>query len=207
MKVPFTGACQRGAGGGRAASMKDMARAMRGEEATPLLDADLAGPESMLGAKIAVAHTVKLLKLTPVSADPGEVAGLVRIEVTARLEVPRAPVVERVRVDRSFQVGRTTLPDVLSRLALFVADPDVKGLSHQALQAAADPDARTLVKMFTDHRLQPVPDALAKRVAGALSTFAPDVLAHRAGTIGAAGAGQLTVMRYVSDPTLALAAR
>jgi len=29
----------------------------------------------------------------------------------------------------------------------------------------------------------------------------------RPGTIGAAGAGQLTVMRYVSDPTLALAAR
>lgn len=150
---------------------------------TPSIEEDARERAGALGGPVRITTVVKLIKTVSLSQDPGEVAGIVRTEVEVRVARPRQPMIEKVRVDRSFQVARTSLPEPLDQMALFVVRPDQKGLPKGAMYAPPAGDDRTLLAMLSKpapQGFQKVPADLEQGVAAALAGFTPEALARRA---------------------------
>lgn len=150
---------------------------------TPLVDEDAQARASALGGPVQLTSSVKLIKTVAVSGDAGEVVGVVRTEVQVRVARARQPLVERVRIDRSFQIARTVLPPPLDQMALFVVRPDHRRLPREPMYAPLADDDRTLLAMLTKPAplgFQKVPAEVLQGVTAALGTFTPDALARRA---------------------------
>lgn len=151
--------------------------------AAPLVEQEARGRSGALGGAVRLRTSVRILKVAGSSADPAEVAGVLRFEAAVHVDRQRRPLVEKVRVDRSFQVARVVLPAALERVALFVTRPDHKKLPPRAMSAPAAADDRTLLAMLTRPApvgFQRAPAELVQSVAACLAGFAPGAIGRRA---------------------------
>jgi hypothetical protein len=153
---------------------------------TPQLAGELESLESSLGGTLEITHAVRMRRLAAIGADPLERTGLVTIEATARLKRAGSPsITERIRVDRSFRVARTTPPRPLDEVGLFVASPakDLKAARGRPVMARAAGGPHRLVDLLTRRGAEGVSvvrGAQAQQFRQALGQMNPALLRSRA---------------------------
>ena len=152
---------------------------------TPALEAEVARDPRASGVRITATATV--LRISPISPDPLERVGILRLEVELRSGMGPIAVTERVRADRSFKVARVTPPRPLDQVGLFVAISDAASLPGARpggpVYATIGGTPRTLQEIYTlapAEGLHGLPAQYDPVIGAALGSLGPVALTQRA---------------------------
>ncbi len=173
-------------------ALRAVARASDGQLELPAVDADLlradlGAQKATLGAEPSLECAAEVRSLMPVSADPLERTGLLRVEATLRLGRRPLASVERFREDRAFRIARTSPGRPLDQVGFLVEFPKSGGLKNfpkgVAAYAVARDRPRTLLELLTTappDGLQASSPAYRAQLLGAFEALRPEALAARA---------------------------